>query len=64
MRSDMLKVLTERPRNGGKDYRAAKFESRDPDDDGPTKESMSWRRHGRSKEFSDHLGPVFRYLES
>ena len=64
MRSDMQKVLTERPRGGTSRYREERFESRDPDDYGPIRESMSWRRHGRSKDFNDHLGPVRRFLES
>ena len=63
MRSDMQKVLTERPRRKGR-YRDDSYVSRDPEDWGPGKESMSWHRYGRDKDFSDHLGPVRRFLES
>lgn len=69
MRSDMSKVVTERPRRGSglpsmktalrinaKDYEA--------DDHGPTRAPMSMLRQGRmgGKQFSDLIGPLRRYL--
>lgn len=66
MRSDMQKVLTERPRVGTRYSQVVRerfFDSRDPEDDGPLRDSMSWNRNGRTKHFNDHLTPVKRFLE-
>lgn len=79
MRRDMNKVLTERPRGGGNDgqkhertyknklrVREKQYYKNIEIDDRPTKESMR-RRHvrgGSSKELTDHIKPLRRYLLS
>ncbi len=66
MRSDMTKVLVERPRIGGgyaRD-RDRKELDRMPPDEWRTHEGMRARWKGRRKSFNDHLGPLRRYLLS
>ena len=69
MRSDMAKVVTERPRRGhgnpskkwGRRLRKHEY---DAEDHGPTRAAIA-RRHQygwNAKEFSDLLGPLRRYL--
>ncbi len=66
MRSDMDKVLVERPRGGagyaGKGYR--KELQRTPPEEWRGREGMKARWRGGSKHFSDHLGPLSRFLLS
>lgn len=67
MRQDMKKVLTESPRRGSGDgYREYRRKENSGDlEDLPTHQGMrvpyvkNWGDH---KEFSDHLGPLIRYL--
>lgn len=63
MRSDMHKVIVERPRVGGDDYykpgRDAQREKLDPEF-APTKESMRGRR--ATKSLNEHLAPLRRFL--
>lgn len=65
MRSDMAKVIVERPRYGsrahhdGKGYR--KRWQRISLDDAPRRESIG-ARGGRTKGLNEHLGPLKRYL--
>jgi len=73
MRSDMAKVVTERPRRGGWGIRSAnkthlaihpgKFED---DDHGTTRHPIARRRQfgWNAKEFSDLINPLRRYLVS
>jgi hypothetical protein len=66
MRPDMAKVLVERPRSGGyardKGYR--KQMERTPPEEWRRREGMKARWGGGSKWFSDHLGPLRRFLRS
>jgi hypothetical protein len=69
MRSDMAKVVTETPRrgHGNKSKKVGGKLSKDEielDDHGPVKLPVSrWRQYGwNSKEFSDLLGPLRKYL--
>ena len=65
MRSDMAKVLVERPRGGSgrsKGYR--KGLQRTPVDELPTREGIKDRYRGNPKWFTDHLGPLRRFLLS
>ena len=69
MRSDMAKVVTERPRRGHgnpskKWGRRLGKNEHDAEDHGPTRAPIA-RRHQdgwNAKEFSDLLGPLRRYL--
>lgn len=61
MRADMAKVIVERPRIGGL-YARRRRRPRDIEDL-PTAEAMGWQ-HGRTKEFSDYLSPLRRFLHS
>jgi hypothetical protein len=67
MRSDMAKVLVERPRGGrgvpvGKGYR--KELQRTPIEETRTREGIKARCRNNPKWFSDHLGPLRRFLLS
>jgi hypothetical protein len=67
MRSDMAKVLVERPRGGrgvavGKGYR--KELQRTPVEEMRTREGMRARCRHNPKWFTDHLGPLRRFLLS
>lgn len=64
MRADMKKVLTERPRVGGR-YSYHDIRSRDKrldPDDLPSHEGMRYPYGYDNKEFSDLLGPLRRYM--
>ncbi len=61
MRSDMDKVLCERPRSGARFKRRRRY--RGPLEDSPRFESSS-RNRGGSKYLSEHLGPLRRWLLS
>lgn len=68
MRSDMAKVLVERPRYASgapsrkKGYRRS--QQRTPQDELPKNESMLGRWHGMGKSLNEHLGPLRRFLRS
>lgn len=68
MRSDMAKVIVERPRKGRmrkaqqKGYR--RYLQRAGEAGLPVRECMLGRWNGGSKHFSEHLGPLRRYLHS
>jgi hypothetical protein len=66
MRSDMPKVLVERPRGGG--YGAGRGDARErqrtPIEEWRGREGMKRRWNGGTKWFSDHLGPIRRFLRS
>ena len=74
MRSDMAKVVTERPRYGhhakSNKTSAKRVRNYDPSDDGDAFEKIpkrmpvgAHRQHGYgAKEFSDHLNPLKKYL--
>lgn len=72
MRSDMAKVVTERPRRGhgnaSRKTSGAPIRSFDPehDDEGPTRLPVARsRQYGYdAKAFTDRLGPLKRYLRS
>jgi hypothetical protein len=78
MRKDMNKVLTTRPRTGGKAAKLRKIYEQKATpkevryfkgvkvDLRPKRESMRKRYHvdGDPKYFSDHIQPLFRYLEA
>jgi hypothetical protein len=67
VRSDMAKVIVERPRHGsrmrghGKGYRRDR--QRIPQDEAPKRERIKPVRGG-TKQFNEHLGPLRRYLQS
>jgi len=64
MRSDMSKVVVERPRSGHQArYPRKKVENRYDCafEDYPTRQPVGRRRYGE-KHFSDHLSPLFRFL--
>lgn len=64
MRPDFIKVLTERPRAGGDKYRSVR--SRGPigeDESAPRKQGME-APHRERKEFTDLLGPLYKFLQS
>ena len=66
MRSDMAKVLVERPRGGyrcaGKGY--LKDLQRTPIEEMRSREGIKARARGNRKWFNDHLGPLRRFLLS
>jgi hypothetical protein len=68
MRSDMAKVIVERPRKnggcgtGGKGYK--KELARLGWENAPRREGMKARTGGGTKYFNEHLGPLRRYLET
>ncbi len=68
MRSDMAKVIVERPRHGSrlsskkKGYR--KYLQKTQIDALPCREPMKGRWHGMDKFFNEHLGPLRRFLRS
>jgi hypothetical protein len=61
MRTDMSRVIVERPRRGGIDRRGRSV----PLDDLPQREGMQrpYRLSGCAKEFNENLAPLRRYLE-
>lgn len=70
MRKDMGKIITEKPRGGSgarnaKTAMSIKWQGHDGDYDIPQKQSSSRHRiHGyNAKEFTDVLGPLYRYLD-
>jgi hypothetical protein len=70
MRSDMAKVLVERPRVGSrnrgvavKGYRKRLRKLLDSGDGPPAREGIE-RLHGGTKFFNEHLGPLRRYVGS
>lgn len=68
MRTDMSKVIVERPRIGSrmpsrkKGYR--RDERRQPIDERPRRESMLGMWHGRQRYLNEHLAPMRRFLRS
>jgi hypothetical protein len=68
MRSDMAKVIVERPRGGWirksrqKGYR--RYVQQSGDAGLPVRECMLGQWRGGTKHFSEHLGPLRRYLRS
>jgi len=73
MRSDMAKVIVERPRYGSRRYGARltsckkgyrKYLKSMPVEEMPTCEPMLGRWKGRSKDLNEHLGPMRRFLRS
>ena len=72
MRDDMAKVVTERPRRGHRNQskkttgRAIRHYDPNKDYDEPVRLPVSRRRQygWESKEFSDLIGPLRRYLRS
>jgi hypothetical protein len=68
MRTDMSKVIVERPRIGSrlpsrkKGYRRAA--NRQSMDERPARESMLGRWHGLEKHLNEHLSPMQRFLRS
>lgn len=68
MRSDMTKVLVERPRHGArlKDPSGYKRDIARAGENPPNKESMrkKWKKGYAGKDFSDLIGPIRRYLHS
>lgn len=68
MRTDMPRVITERPRifhtSSYRDVRRAKFNHGRELEDLPSHEGMRrpFRRRGIAKQFSDHLAPLRRFL--
>lgn len=70
MRKDMGKIITEKPRRGSsarnaKTRMSIKWKGQEGDYDIPQKQSSSrYRVHGyNAKEFTDVLGPLYRYLD-
>jgi hypothetical protein len=67
MRSDMAKVIVERPRRGSGAATKRKGYERELTKAGadnlPRREGMK-RRGGGTKEFNEHLGPLRRYLQA
>lgn len=70
MRKDMGKIITEKPRRGSsarnaKTRMSIKWKGQDGDYDIPQKQSSARHRvHGyNAKEFTDVLGPLYRYLD-
>lgn len=61
MRADMAKIIVERPRTGGRHLKGRR-RSRDIEDL-PTFEGIG-RLHGRTKDLSDYLSPLRRFLHS
>jgi hypothetical protein len=66
VRDDMAKVLVERPRwNSAGVGRTDRGErQRTPIEDWPSREGMKRRWRGGNKGFTDHFGPLRRYLRS
>ena len=71
MRSDMDKVIVERPRtggDGGKSIPIKGYKKRVQRDlregDLPTKEGMTLRYGGRTKSLNEHLQPLYNFLRS
>ena len=66
MRSDMAKVIVERPRRGPRQKLAKGYRrrlQRTADEELPSRESI-FALKGRTRQFSEHLGPLRRYLQS
>lgn len=66
MRDDMKKVVTERPRSGIR-FKTPKGYNRQMDrygEDSPKREKirLKWRQVGYNKEFTDVIGPLYRFL--
>lgn len=65
MRSDMAKVIVERPRAHSSDRHRAhgykRREQRTPLDELPKRERM-WEHREQTRELNEHLGPLRRYL--
>jgi hypothetical protein len=68
MRSDMAKVIVERPRFGsrmrGRSKGSHRAEQRLSRDELPAREGMNKRHLHRTKVLNEHLGPLRRYLNS
>lgn len=69
MRKDMIKVLTESPRSGGrytKYPRTGKYTWKADEDAAGGKQGMRrpHKEQGDWKEFTDHIGPLYRYVAS
>jgi hypothetical protein len=68
MRSDMAKVIVERPRvpgwEGSKPKGCQRKLHRLRDDGPPIREGMKARWRGGTKSLNEHLGPLRRYLNS
>lgn len=67
MRSDMAKVIVERPRKKGWAWNKPKGEQRRlrgyGDEGPPAREGIQRRWQGRTKTLNEHLGPLRRYLD-
>lgn len=68
MRSDMAKVIVERPRYGSRTLAKkkgySKYLQKTPIDEMPLRESMLGRWQGMDKFLNEHLGPMRRFLRS
>lgn len=66
MRSDMFKVIVERPRVGGKYSREPKLYIKGEAEDLPKQESISkkWKIHYGGKNLNENLSPLKRFLRS
>jgi hypothetical protein len=65
MRSDMAKVIVERPRVGSRARGNARKQGKNLAlDDLPRRQGMKRLWRGGSKSFNEHLGPLARYLDS
>lgn len=67
MRADFTKVLTERPRSGGpsyKDIRKKKERKKIGEDDKGSKEGMRYPYGYNQKNFTDLIGPLYKFLRS
>lgn len=67
MRSDMAKVIVERPRYGSRTRGAAKGYRRSLQrmaGEEPAREGMKARHRGGTKSLNEHLGPLRRYLDA
>lgn len=72
MRSDMSKVVTERPRNGGnlgfrqgyvRDFSWKRLREEGREEESPCRDIGRKRKYEDYKEFDDHISPLYRYLE-
>lgn len=65
MRSDMAKVIVERPRIGGHYDKPPAWEKNiiDPDEQLPSKEGMRKRHYKNRKQLNENLGPLINFLK-
>ena len=67
MRTDMAKVIVERPRYGSRNQRPRKGYRKDlqrTEWENEPKREARWQRIGFRKPFNEHLGPLRRFLQS